>query len=91
MALTPSQKAKKNYKYGKLVDGVLEYAPYYLVIGTRCYVNTTKERYLSQGWKEIQYAELPSDASEEIVYREVYSENETTIFADWVLDNNVAD
>ena len=84
MALTKAQASKKNYGYGKLIDGKLEYAPYYLVIGNRCYVNPTKERYLGEGWKKIVFAELPEDASEEVEYREVYSEDDEFIYSDWV-------
>lgn len=88
MALTQAQKAKKNYNYGKLENGTLVYAPYYLVIGKRCYINANASQYLSQGWKVIRFTELPEDASEEIIYREVYSEDETTIYSDWVLVEN---
>lgn len=84
MALTPKQKEKRNYNYGKIVNGVIEYAPYYLVIGNRCYTNATQERYLSQGWKKIVYTELPEDEDPEAEYREVITEDDVNIYSGWV-------
>ena len=70
----------KNYKYGKLVDGSLEYAPYYLLIGTRMYINASATKYLSQGWKQIIQLEYPDDEEEHIA---VYTEDATAIYVSW--------
>ena len=83
MALTPSQKSKKNYNYGRIGVDSIEYAPYYLVIGKRCYINAKPELYLQEGWKRIVYSELPEDF-EEVEYIETLTEDDTTIYSGWV-------
>ena len=89
MALTAKQQAKRNFNYGQLVDGVLYYAPYYLIVGTRMYVNASADKYLAQGWKAIVDNGVEDDweAQEEagFYYQSTYTEDDTTIYISWVL------
>lgn len=85
MALTSIQKEKRNFQYGQIIEGNITYAPYYLMIGDKCYINPKPELYLAYGWKKIFYDEIPEfKADEELLYVLEYIEDETTIYPNWV-------
>lgn len=76
--------ARRNYKYGKMTDGTLTYAPYYLEHDGKTTVNATPEMYLEHGgWKQINEAEYPQGEDEMVQYTPVYTEDETTIYVAW--------
>lgn len=93
MALTPSQKIKRNYNYGILsATGNLEYAPYYLVIGKKVYINANAEKYLSEGWKYIVNSEAPVlDDTSNYYLKTVYTEDETTIFVGYEVERIISE
>lgn len=75
---------RKNYKYGKIVDGDLLYAPYYLEHSGSTTVNGTAEMYLEYGgWKFINAAEYQQKEDETVQYGAAYEEDETTIYVTW--------
>lgn len=43
----------KNYKYGKLVNGRIQYSPNPLIIDNKIFWNGSQELYESQGYKRI--------------------------------------
>lgn len=50
---------KRNYKYGKLENGALVYAPNKLIIDTEQIFNAPAELYRSQGYLRIVNTEMP--------------------------------
>lgn len=81
---------KKNYKYGKLVDGKLVYAPNKLlttivddtgnIINVQAF-NAISEMYLDQGWYPVERAPYPED---EKYYEETIELKNDTIVVSWV-------
>lgn len=43
----------KNKRFGKIVNGVLEYAPYPLIVGDKKIYTHAEDEYLKQGYKKI--------------------------------------
>lgn len=72
-----------NKKYGKLVDGELQFAPSYLRTENGLTINPTKESYLSQGWKLI-VEDVPQTEANEALRFEGYIEEETEIHMKYV-------
>lgn len=81
--------AKKNYNYGKIVDGKLEYAPNKINVtmltpaGTEVEVsvfNGTAEQYLSVGYKTIVQDEYPQDGK---TYEMEFVVTDDTIYIHW--------
>ena len=46
---------KKNYNYGKLIDGRIEYAPYPIRIDGYDVYGATEGQYLSKGYKKVVF------------------------------------
>ena len=83
---------KKNYKYGKLVDGKLVYAPNKLktVIGDDegneiavQVINATAAQYAMSGWLPIRRTQQPEPV-EGGYYSARYEEKENAIVESWV-------
>lgn len=83
---------KKNYNYGKIVYGKLEYAPNKLIIvvedaeGRQIKVqvfNGTEEQYSSQGWLSIRRTPSP-EPTDEGYYEAHYDEIDGEIVQSWV-------
>ena len=86
---------KKNYKYGKLVDGKLVYAPNKLktVIGDDegneiavQVINATAAQYAMSGWLPILRAQ-PPEPTEDGYYAPVYEEKDGVIRERFVLED----
>lgn len=80
---------KKNYNYGKIVDGNLEYAPNKIRVkvlaptGTEVEVsvfNGTAEQYLSVGYKAIVQDDYPQDGK---TYEMEFVATADTIYIHW--------
>lgn len=80
---------KKNYNYGKIVDGKLEYAPNRIRVtmltptGTEVEVsvfNATAEQYLSVGYKAIVQDDYPQDGK---TYEMDFVVTDDTIYIHW--------
>ena len=87
---------KKNYKYGKLVDGKLVYAPNKLktVIGDDegneiavQVINATAAQYAMSGWLPILRAQ-PPEPTEDGYYAPVYEEEDSVIRERFVLEED---
>ena len=75
---------KKNYNYGKLIDGKIEYAPYPLIIavegGNRHIYNATAEQYREQGYKLIVMTVAPKiEENQDLIHTYRETENEILI------------
>lgn len=73
---------KYNYKYGKLENGTLVYAPNKLIIGTEQVFNAPAETYKAQGWLPIVNTDMP-EAEEGFYYSPVYTEADGKIVQQW--------
>ena len=73
---------KRNYKYGKLENGALVYAPNKLVIGTEQIFNAPAEIYKKQGYLPIVNTEPPED-EEGFYYSPFYAEVDGSIVKQW--------
>lgn len=73
---------KKNYKYGKLENGNLTYAPNKLIIDTKQVFNAPAETYKSQGWLPFINTVQP-EAEEGFYYSPVYVEQNGSIVQQW--------
>ena len=71
---------KHNYKYGKLINGKIEYAPYPLKIDGYDVYGATAEQHLKAGYKHIIIENYPQD---EKIYVPIYTETETEIIISW--------
>ena len=74
--------------YGKLIDGVLKYAPTnYLTENGKMILNfnTNTEVMLENGFKEIINVVPSYDANTQVVTRDSYTEEETTITVNYVV------
>lgn len=82
---------KRNYKYGKLINGRIEYAPYPLIIpvagGNRhIYNDATAEQYSSQGYKPIIHNEVPQyDFDTEIIIERFIEDNDN-IYIEYIIE-----
>lgn len=71
-----------NYKYGKLENGALVYAPNKLVIGTEQIFNAPAELYKSQGYLRIVNTEMP-EYEEGFYYTSYYIEVIDALVQKW--------
>lgn len=71
-----------NYKYGKLENGALVYAPNKLVIGTEQVFNAPAKTYKEQGYLPIVNTE-PPEAEEDFYYSPVHIEIDGAIVQQW--------
>jgi hypothetical protein len=73
--------AKVNYNYGKLKNGVIEYAPSKVAYNGRWVFNPKPATLIALGYKEIVKDEYPDEPpTEGFYYLEVYSEDEAHIY-----------
>ena len=72
-----------NKKFGKIENNRLVYAPSVIIDGDKQIITTDASVYLQYGYKEIMREPYPQG---EIVYREHYVENDTTITISWTED-----
>ena len=72
-----------NTRFGKLENGKLVFAPSVITDGDKQIISTDASVYLQYGYKEIIREPYPQG---EIVYREHYVENDTTITISWTED-----
>ena len=72
-----------NTRFGKLENGKLVFAPSVIIDGDKQIITTDASVYLQYGYKEIVREPYPQG---EIVYREHYVENDTTITISWTED-----
>lgn len=73
-----------NTKFGKIENNKLVYAPSVLIDGDKQIITTDASVYLQYGYKEILREPYPQGT--EIVYKEHYVENDTTIIILWTED-----
>lgn len=82
---------KKNYNYGKLVDGKLEYAPNRIkgtVINNKGkevavqIINASADKYLAQGWYPIVHTTQP-EFTEDDYYRQIWTQQGNEILEGW--------
>ena len=73
---------KKNYKYGKLENGNLTYAPNKLIIDTEQVFNAPAETYKAQGYLPIVSTKQPK-AEEGFYYEPFYAEADGKIVQQW--------
>ena len=74
---------KRNYNYGRIRDGVLQFAPNKLIIGAEQIFNAPAEVYVTQGWLPIVKTESPT-AEEGFYYSPTYVEQDGVIVQQWV-------
>ena len=70
-----------NYKYGKLENGTLCYAPNKLIIDTEQVFNAPAEIYATQGYLPIVNTECPSE--EGFYFSPIYTETDGKIVQQW--------
>lgn len=73
-----------NRKFGKIENNRLVYAPSVIIDGDKQIITNDASVYLRYGYKEIVREPYPQGT--EIVYKEYYIENDTTITISWVED-----
>ena len=83
--------AKKNYSYGKITNGVIEYAPNRLIVTVTDEDGTTRqaqafnapaEQYAAQGWLPVVKTPQP-EAQSGGYYSTVYAQNGEEIVQSW--------
>lgn len=86
-----------NYKYGKLVDGALTYAPNKLIVSSeeeneeaQQIFNAPAEVYKAQGWLPIIKTESP-EAEEGFYYSPFYTKKNNSIVQQWERIENPQD
>lgn len=72
-----------NTRFGKLENGKLVFAPSVITDGDKQIISTDASVYLQYGYKAVAREPYPQG---EIVYREHYVENDTTITISWTED-----
>lgn len=70
--------------YGKLINGVLHRAPGMLPIGSDNVWNPTAEQYAADGYKPVEYTEMP-EAPDGYTYKPGWEEQENAIIQTWTL------
>lgn len=73
---------KRNYNYGRISDGSLQFAPNRLVVGAEQVFNAPADVYAAQGWLPIIRTECP-EAEEGFYYSATYTEQDGTIVQQW--------
>ena len=73
-----------NTIFGKLENGKIVYAPKVITDGDKQIITTDASIYLQYGYKQIVREPYPQGT--EIVYKENYVENDTTIIISWTED-----
>ena len=73
---------KKNYKYGKLINDRIEYAPYPIKINGYDVYGANEEQYLSSGYKKIVVDYNNTTNDEEI--KAVFTQTEKEIKIEYV-------
>lgn len=73
---------RHNYKYGKLENGALVYAPNKLIIDTEQVFNAPAETYKAQGYLPIISTEQP-ETKEGFYYSPFYTEDNGAIVQQW--------
>lgn len=71
-----------NYKYGKLENGALRYAPNKLIIDTEQVFNAPAETYKAQGYLPIVKTDIP-ESEEGFYYSPIYTEQGGKIIQQW--------
>lgn len=71
--------------YGKLIDGVLEFAPNWLPGDGVNVWNPPEEMYLEQGWKPVVMTDPPGEPPEGYYYESGWEEQENDIMQIWTL------
>ena len=72
-----------NTRFGKIENGKLVFAPGVIIDGDKQIISNDAGVYLRYGYKQIEREPYPQG---EIVYREHYVENDTTITIGWAED-----
>ena len=72
-----------NTRFGKIENGKLVFAPGAIIDGDKQIISNDASVYLRYGYKQIEREPYPQG---EIVYREHYVENDTTITISWTED-----
>lgn len=75
----------KNYKFGKLIEGAIEYAPKPILTEGGIYFGNNENVYLAKGWKKIINTQKPEE-TEGFYYTSAWAENETNIEKVWNLN-----
>jgi hypothetical protein len=73
---------KRNYKYGILKDGELDYAPNKLIIENQQAFNATAEDYKANGYLPVIDTEAPQD-TDEYYFVPYYVEEDGAIVQKW--------
>ena len=73
-----------NRNFGKIENNRLVYAPSVIIDGDKQIISTDASVYLQYGYKAVGREPYPQGT--EIVYREHYVENDTTITISWTED-----
>lgn len=76
-----------NSNYGKLIDGVLTFAPINLVIDDMQVINASEDEYMSAGYLPIEYTPKPDDNHWQAVYTEV----DGVVLQSWVYEGRIHD
>ena len=76
-----------NKKYGKLIDGVLEFAPTNLIIDDMQVINAEETDYINAGYLVIEYTSKPDEREWQAVYTEV----DGVILQSWVYEGRIHD
>ena len=71
-----------NFKYGKLENNQLCYAPNILVVGNEQIINAPAETYKVQGYLPIVKTDIP-EADENCYYTPIYTESDGKIIQQW--------
>lgn len=72
----------RNYNYGKLTNGKLEYAPNILFDDDVQIINASAEKYAEHGYLPVERTEQP-EASETFYYMPYYEEQDGKIVQLW--------
>lgn len=73
-------------KYGKLVNGAIQYAPKKVHVGRHWIYNPKPEILMEMGYKPVQDATYPGQPENGYYWRKVWTESENAIFGSWELE-----
>lgn len=72
-------------KYAKLINGFPSYAPNPILVNGNWIGNPPGSVYEEQGYKQVLYADQPSEAPDGYEWSEIWTEGENLIQQGWVL------
>ena len=76
---------KRNYSYGRISGGSLQFAPNKLIVGERQVFNAPADVYAAQGWLPVIKTECP-EAEEGFYYSATYIEQDGAIVQLWSIN-----